>query len=105
MLFRSNWLVILIVGAILGYDIYLIVTRQWTKLQKQAYALMLAAEKAFSKGEGKKKFDTVFQRLYYDLVPPWLRVFVPPDVMRGKLQVWYNAVKGYLSGPAEEKPG
>lgn len=94
--FTENWLVILLLVLFVGYDIYLIVTKQWTKLREQAYALMLQAERIFADGEGKQKFDAVFEKLYFDLVPAWLRLFVSPRSIREKLQEWYTLAKDYL---------
>ena len=76
--------------------IYLAITKQWAKLRGIAYALMLQAERVFADGEGKQKFDAVFDKLYYDLMPTWLRLFVPPDELRRKLQEWYDLAKDYL---------
>lgn len=92
----TNWFVLLLALFLIGFEVYLIITKQWTKLRQQAYALMLQAERVFADGEGKKKFEAVFQRLYYDLIPPWLRLFVPPNELRSKLQEWYNLAKDYL---------
>jgi len=92
----ANWLVILLLMLFVGYDIYLVITKQWTKLREQAYALMLAAERIFADGEGQKKFEAVFEKLYFDLVPAWLRLFVSPRSIREKLQKWYTLAKDYL---------
>jgi len=92
----ANWLVILLLMLFVGYDIYLVITKQWTKLREQAYALMLAAERIFADGEGQKKFEAVFEKLYFDLVPAWLRLFVSPRSIREKLQEWYTLAKDYL---------
>lgn len=71
-------------------------TKQWTKLREQAYALMLQAERLFSNSEGKKKFEAVFEVLYYDLLPAWMRMFISPDTIKEKLQEWYDLSKDYL---------
>lgn len=94
--FTANWLVILLSVLFVGYDIYLIVTKQWVKLREQAYALMLQAERIFADGEGKQKFEVVFERFYFDLIPAWLRLFVSPRSIREKLQEWYTLAKDYL---------
>lgn len=93
----QNWFVILLAIAFLGYIVYLAVTRQWTKLREMAYALMLSAERLYADNEGKKKFEAVFEKLYYDLIPPWLRLFIPPELIREKLQEWYDFAKDYLT--------
>jgi len=92
----ANWFVLLLAVVLLGFEIYLIVTKQWTKLREQAYALMLTAERVFSSEEGKKKFEAVFEALYFNLIPLWLRLFVTPESIREKLQEWYNLAKNYL---------
>jgi Mg2+ and Co2+ transporter CorA len=92
----GNWFALLLGVLCLAGIVYLAVTRQWEKLRGIAYALMLQAERVFSDGEGKKKFDAVFDKLYLDLIPAWLRVFVPPDELRRKLQEWYDLAKDYL---------
>jgi hypothetical protein len=94
--FIENWFVIVVLLVFLAFDIYLAVTRQWTKLREQAYALMLQAERTFSSGEGKKKFEAVFEILYYDLIPAWMRLFISPDRIKEKLQEWYDLAKDYL---------
>jgi hypothetical protein len=92
----ENWFVLLIAVTFLGWVIYLVITQQWTKLREQAYALMLSAERLYASDEGIKKFEAVFEKLYYNLIPPWLRMFVTPESIREKLQEWYNLAKDYL---------
>jgi uncharacterized protein (DUF58 family) len=92
----GNWFVLILGLLFLAGIIYLAVTKQWTKLRGIAYALMLQAERVFADGEGKMKFDAVFDKLYYDLIPTWLRLFVTPDELRRKLQEWYDLAKDYL---------
>ena len=91
----SNWSTILIVALFFVYVVYLLGTRQWTRLREIAYKIMLKAEKIFKTGQGRKKFDYVFEQVY-DLVPAWLRLFVPEDTLRRKLQEWYNHAKDYV---------
>lgn len=94
--FMTNWFIVLLLVAFVGFDIYLAITKQWGKLREQAYALMLQAERVFADGEGKKKFDAVFDKLYFNLIPAWLRRFVSPESIREKLQKWYTLAKDYL---------
>lgn len=93
----QNWFVNLLAIAFLGYAIYLAATKQWTKIHQLAYALMLSAERLYADNEGKKKFESVFEKLYYDLIPPWLRLFISPESIREKIQEWYDIAKDYLS--------
>ncbi len=92
----TNWFILLIAAVFMAFDIYLAVTKQWGKLREQAYALMLQAERIFSSDEGKKKFDAVFDQLYYNLIPAWMRLFISPDTVKEKLQEWYDLAKDYL---------
>jgi hypothetical protein len=92
----ENWFVLILGILFLGFIVYLVVTKQWERLRGVAYALMLQAERVFSDGEGKEKFEAVFERLYYDLIPPWLRLFVTPEGIKKKLQEWYDLAKDYL---------
>jgi hypothetical protein len=92
----QNWFVILIAATFVAYVIHLILTKQWTKLREQAYALMLSAERLYGDDAGKEKFEAVFQSLYFTLIPAWLRPFVTEDAMRKKLQEWYELAKDFL---------
>lgn len=92
----QNWFVILVVAAFVAYVIHLILTKQWTKLRMQAYALMLSAEKVYTDAYGTGKFNTVFQKMYYTVIPAWLRVFITEDMFRKKLQEWYDLAKDML---------
>lgn len=92
----DNWFMITLLVAFAGYAVYLVITKQWTKLREQAYALMLTAERIFGDGEGKEKFEAVFNELYYRLIPAWLKLFVTPEAIRKKLQEWYDLAKEYL---------
>ncbi|MCR4436145.1 MAG: hypothetical protein QHH06_10230 [Clostridiales bacterium] len=93
--FVNNWPTIVIILLLLGYIVYLAVTKQWAKLREMAYKIMLAAEKVFATGEGQKKFDYVFDRVY-SLVPAWLKLFLPPEELKRKLQEWYILSKDYM---------
>jgi len=90
----SNWATILIVILFFAYILFLVITKQWTKLREAAYKIMLAAEKVYLTGQGRKKFNYVFVKVY-NLVPAWLKLFVSEYWLRCKLQEWYNLVKDY----------
>ena len=90
----SNWPSILIVALFALYAFYLVATEQWIRLRETAYMIMLKAEKIFKTGQGRKKFDYVFEQVY-DLVPAWVKIFVSRDDLRLKLQEWYNLAKDY----------
>lgn len=90
----QNWASIVIVAAFLFIIGVLVVQKKWSALRELAYRIMLAAEMAFSSGEGKKKFEAVF-RTVYNLVPSWFKVFVPEDLLRRKLQEWFDLAKDW----------
>ena len=92
----QNWFVILVLLVFIAYLVYLMVTKQWMKLKQQAYGLMLSAERLYDTTEGKEKFIAVFEKIYYYLIPFWLRVFVTEDVIKEKLQKWYDLMKDCL---------
>jgi hypothetical protein len=92
-LLGTNWFVLLVAVVILCFVIYLFITKQWTKLKESAYALMLQAERVYASYEGKKKFEAVFDCLYYKLIPLCLKPFITPESVRKKLQKWYNDAK------------
>lgn len=89
----TNWFVMLVALAFLAFIVFLIVTKQWAKLKGLTYQLMLQAERAYANYEGKKKFDSVFNHLYNNLIPSWLRFFITPEYIRKSLQKWYNLAK------------
>ncbi|MCX7771721.1 MAG: hypothetical protein N2376_01235 [Clostridia bacterium] len=78
------------------YTVYLVVTRQWDKLKKLAYALMLSAERFYADEDGQKKFNDVFREVYYS-IPKWLRRFISAEELKKKLQEWYDQAKNSLS--------
>ena len=80
----TNWLFIIVVLVFVAFEIYLVVDHRWADLRTHAYGLMLSAERLFASGEGKKKFEAVYERIYFDLIPVWLRLFVPPESIREK---------------------
>lgn len=92
----QNWFVVFLTVVFFGYLIYLIIAKQWTKLRELAYALMLGAERLYADNEGKKKFEFVFEKLYYSLIPHWLRIFLTQELIKKKLQEWYDQAKDYL---------
>jgi hypothetical protein len=90
----QNWASVVIIIAFLAIIAVLILQKRWGALRTLAYRMMLAAEMAFSSGEGKAKFEAVFQTVY-DLIPEWFKIFVPEDLLRRKLQEWFNMAKDW----------
>jgi hypothetical protein len=77
--------------------IYLLASRNYASLRKIAYALMLQAERYFSEGEGKEKFENVFNAMYDKYFPWWFKVVLSKDSLRKLLQSWYNKAKQFLA--------
>lgn len=90
----QNWTSIAIIFAFLFIILVLAIQKRWGAVRELAYRMMLAAEMAFSSGEGKKKFEAVF-RTVYNLIPEWFKVFVPENLLRKKLQEWFNLAKDW----------
>jgi len=90
----QNLASIVIIMVFLIITVVLAVQKRWDALRQIAYKMMLAAEMAFSSGEGKAKFEYVFSHVY-SLVPAWLRLFVPEAALREKLQEWFNWAKDW----------
>lgn len=93
--FTANWLTIVILSALFVTVIYLAFTRQWTKLRELAYKLMLSAERLYEENQGREKFEAVFKKVY-NLIPAWLKYFIPEVTIKVKLQKWYEHAKDSL---------
>ena len=91
----QNWLPLLIVIAIIAYIIYLIITKQWTKIRELAYQMMLFAECVFSDEDGKLKFEFV-SGIVYSYLPKWIKIFIKEEQIRKYIQEWYEITKDYL---------
>ena len=89
------WIMVVLVLLVVGYLVYLVITKQWVKLRAAAYALMLAVEKIYEKNEGPRKFEVVLRELY-DIMPVWLSVILTEEKIRKILQDWYALAKDYL---------
>ncbi|MGI6085870.1 MAG: hypothetical protein ACOYIF_10605 [Acetivibrionales bacterium] len=91
----QNWLIILVFAGVAAYIVYLTITRQWTKVRELAYQAMLLAERTFSDGDGKVKFDFVV-RIVYKYLPSWIKLFFTEEHLRRIIQEWYNIAKDFL---------
>ncbi len=91
----ENWASIVVMVLLIGYVIYLVITKQWEQLRSLGFRLMLEAERVFGYGAGKQKFEYVFKQLYA-IIPRWLRLFITEQYFREALQKWYNMIKDYF---------
>lgn len=92
----GNWLVILMGAILLGYIVYLVINRRWTRLREIAYKLIRQAEKVVrGTKKGQERFELVLNQLY-NMVPAWLRFFIPRTLLEQKLQEWFNTIKDSL---------
>lgn len=102
----GNWLIVLLGLMVLGYIVYLVVNRRWTRLREIAYKFIRQAEKAINGTKrGQDRFKLVLDQLY-NLIPPWLQFFITRTFMEEKLQKWFNTIKdslddGKINGSAE----
>lgn len=91
----QNWLIIIVFAGVAAYIVCLTITRQWTKVRELAYQAMLLAERTFSDGDGKVKFDFVV-RIVYKYLPSWIKLFFIEEHLRRIIQEWYNIAKDFL---------
>jgi hypothetical protein len=93
----SNWQTILLIVIIIGVALYLVITKQWDKLRQYAWRLILEAERTIKGNKkGAERFEQVLLRLYNLFIPAWMQVFVTEDILREKLQQWFDDVKDFL---------
>ncbi len=94
-----NGLPILVLAAFFLYTGILIYQKKWTTLKCIAYRLIMEAEQAITGSkQGEKRFELVFSRLY-GLIPAWLRIFLPEEFVKEKLQDWFDEIKEFLCTP------
>lgn len=79
----------------LSINISLVIAGRWETLRKEAYKIMLSVEKAYADTEGQAKFNTAFTSVY-NLLPAWFKLFIPPKVLKEKLQEWYDLAMDQL---------
>lgn len=91
-----DWITVLIVSIIIFILGFMVYTKQWDRLKEIALTLMLQAERYYDNSQGKQKFDEVFNRLYYDHMPDWLKIFVSQEYIINMIQYWYDEAKSYL---------
>lgn len=92
----QNGLAILSGLVILVYIVYLLVNRRWTSLRELAYSLIRQAEKAITGSKmGQERFNFVLNQLY-NMIPAWLRFFIPRTLLEQKLQEWFDMIKDSL---------
>lgn len=91
----QNWLIILILVGVAAYIVYLTITKQWAKVREFTYQVMLLAERTFSDGDGKIKFDFVV-RIVYKYLPSWFKLFFTEEHLRKLIQEWYDLAKDFL---------
>lgn len=100
----TNGFIILIVIGIVGYIGYLLLNRRWTRLREIAYKLIKQAEKTITgTKKGQERFELVLNQLY-NMIPAWLRFFIPRSLMEEKLQEWFNLIKDTLDYGKINKP-
>ncbi|ACL76859.1 hypothetical protein [Ruminiclostridium cellulolyticum] len=95
--FLTNyWFVGLMVIGFAGYVIYLITKHRWTKLREIAYKMIVQAEQVITgTKKGQERFNAVLTQLY-NVIPLWLRIFIPKNLLEKKLQQWYELIKDSL---------
>ncbi len=90
---KENWTSILAVLILVGWTIYLVITRKWDYLRAKAYEIILYAENYITGTKrGKERFELVIRTLY-SLIPGWLRFIITEQTLREKLQEWFDILK------------
>lgn len=93
---QQNYLSIASIIIILGIVVYLVTKKKWSTLRELAYDFIKKAEKIFQGSKrGQEKFEAVFTEVY-NLIPAWIRLFIPQNYLRKKLQEWYDLIKDEL---------
>lgn len=92
-----NWIAIAVAVLFVAFIVYLIATKQWERLKRIAYILMLEAERIYSDNQGALKFSEVFGFFYHAYLPKWLKFILSEQYIRDRLQQWYDEGKEYLS--------
>ncbi len=81
---------------IAGYIVYLVVNKRWAKLRELAYKFIRQAEGVIvGTKRGQERFNLVLEQLY-NMVPAWLRFFIPRSLLEQKLQEWFDLIKDSL---------
>lgn len=92
----NNWLMIIVALALVGHILYLLINRRWAKLRELAYKMIRQAESVIvGTKKGQERFNMVLSQLY-DLLPAWLRFFIPRTYLEQKLQEWFDLIKDTL---------
>lgn len=91
----NNWPALLVLLIFLCINISLVIAGRWETLRKEAYKIMLLAERAYADTEGQAKFNAAFITVY-NLLPAWLKLFIPPKVLKKWLQGWYDTAMDQL---------
>lgn len=93
---KTYWSVILIGLVSAGYIVYLVVNQRWEKLRELAYKMIRQAENVIvGTKKGQERFSLVLEQLY-NLIPAWLRFFIPRSLLEQKLQEWFDIIKDSL---------
>ncbi len=93
---KSYWFIISIGLGFTCYISYLAVNRRWTRLREIAYKLIRQAESVIvGTKKGQERFNLVLDQLY-EMIPAWLRFFIPRSYLEQKLQEWFGLIKDSL---------
>ncbi len=93
----NNWAVILVAIIALALVLDKIINKKWDELRTAAYEFIKFAEETIvGYKKGNDRFNFVISKLYDKLIPNWLKVFFPEEVLRRKLQEYFNDIKDIL---------
>ncbi len=93
---KEYWVTIVFVLGVAIYIGYLLFNRRWDKIREKAYKLIRQAEETvIGTKMGQERFDIVLTQLY-NLIPAWLKFFIPRSFLEQKLQEWFDLIKDSL---------
>lgn len=72
---------------------YIIRNVELKKLEPIIIKLITEAEQEFNSGEGSKKFDYVFQKLYDTVMPGFFKIFFTSTDMKKIIQFIFDKIK------------
>ena len=93
---KEYWVTIVFVLGVAIYIGYLAFKRRWSKIRDLAYKFIRQAEETvIGTKMGQERFNIVLTQLY-NLIPAWLKFFIPRSLMEQKLQKWFDLIKDSL---------
>ncbi len=92
----NYWFIIVVGMGLIGYIVYFALKHRWADLRELAYKFIHQAEQAITGTKmGQERFNYVLAQLF-NMIPTWLRFFIPRSLLEQKLQEWFDLIKDSL---------